>query len=82
MDQTGGQNPGINLTSSLFLVPLEAVGMACLLLSCRSTSAETSQLRTQGSLRTEPGLCRRDLTQSDLVFLAPYHLPRAMRTGH
>lgn len=25
MDQTGGQSPGIDLTSSLFLLPLETV---------------------------------------------------------
>lgn len=30
MDQTGGQSPGINLTSSLFLLPLETVGAVSL----------------------------------------------------
>lgn len=81
MDQTGAE-PWNQLKLIPLLVPLETVGTACLLLSCRSTSAETSLLGTQGSLRTEPGLCRQDLTQSDLVFLGPYHLPRAMGTGH
>lgn len=80
MDQTGGKSPGINLTPSLFLLPLETVGTASLPLTRHSTSTESGLLRTRGSLRTKLSLCQLDLTQPDLVFLVPYHIPWVMGT--
>lgn len=76
-DQTVGQAQ--NQVNPLLLPPPIGASWKCLPTShLTGTYFKFGLLSTLGSLRTEPGYCHLDLTQPELVFSAPYHVPKAM----